>query len=174
MNPSNPPSLMNGQTLAFLLLRGWLGIRALIAGLDKYSEAVKAQRPLIDPVTGMQDPSGAMVEYTQKIYGLSHYHGVPQALKDKFALEPLLPSVLLNPFYAALGPLLIILGITLLLGIGTRISLFLQGILYIALTIGLMLINQNDGVAWLGIHTALIAMALVLADNNRLALLRKW
>jgi len=110
----------------------------------------------------------------QKVYGVAKYHPVPQALQDKFALEPLLPAVLLKPFYAILGPAFIILGITLLLGIATRISLFLQGILYIALTIGLMLINQPDGVSWLGIHIALVAMALVLADHNRFALLRKW
>jgi len=165
---------MNGQTLAFLVLRGWLGIRALVAGVDKYSESVKVQKPLMDPVTGMQDPSGALVDVVQKVYGLGRYHAVPQILQDKFALEPLLPSVLLKPFYAVLGPALIILGVTLLLGIFTRISLFLQGILYIVLTIGLMLINQNDGATFLGIHIVLVAMALVLVDNNRFALLKKW
>ena len=165
---------MNGQTLAFLVLRGWLGIRALIAGIDKYSESVKVQKPLMDPVTGMQDPSGAMVDVIQKVYGLHRYHAVPQVLQDKFALEPLLPGFLLKPFYAILGPSLIILGITLLLGLFTRISLFLQGILYIVLTIGLMLINQNDGATFLGIHIVLVAMALALADNNRFALLKKW
>jgi thiosulfate dehydrogenase [quinone] large subunit len=105
---------------------------------------------------------------------LSRYHAVPQVLQDKFALEPLLPSFLLKPFYALLGPSLIILGITLLLGLCTRISLVLQGVLYIALTIGLMLINQNDGATFLGIHIVLVAMALVLVDNNRFSLLRKW
>jgi len=165
---------MNGQTLAFLVLRGWLGIRALVAGVDKYSESVKVQKPLMDPLTGMQDPSGALVDVVQKVYGLGRYHAVPQILQDKFALEPLLPSVLLKPFYAVLGPALIILGVTLLLGIFTRISLFLQGILYIVLTIGLMLINQNDGATFLGIHIVLVAMALVLVDNNRFALLKKW
>ena len=122
----------------------------------------------------MQDPSGALVDVVQKVYGLGRYHAVPQILQDKFALEPLLPSVLLKPFYAVLGPALIILGVTLLLGIFTRISLFLQGILYIVLTIGLMLINQNDGATFLGIHIVLVAMALVLVDNNRFALLKKW
>jgi len=165
---------MNGQTLAFLVLRGWLGIRALVAGVDKYSESVKVQKPLMDPLTGMQDPSGALVDVVQKVYGLGRYHAVPQILQDKFALEPLLPSVLLKPFYAVLGPALIILGVTLLLGIFTRISLFLQGILYIVLTIGLMLINQNDGATFLGIHIVLVAMALVLVDNTRFALLKKW
>jgi thiosulfate dehydrogenase [quinone] large subunit len=174
MSTTSAPSLLEGRTLAFLLLRGWLGIRALVAGIDKYSESVKVQRPLIDPVTGMQDPGGAMVEVIQKVYGISRYHPMPQALQEKLALEPLLPPVLLKPFYALLGPFLIILGVTLLLGICTRVSLFLQGILYIALTVGLMLLNQNDGVSWLGIHMALIAMALALADHNRLALTRTW
>jgi len=174
MSNTTNSSILSGRTLAFLILRGWLGIRALVTGLDKYSDSIKVQRPLMDPVTGMQDPSGAMVDVTQKVYGLANYHAVPRALQDKFATEPLLPSLLTNSFYAILGPALILLGLTLLLGIGTRISLFLQGILYIFLTVGLMLINQNDGVAWLGIHIGLVAMALVLADNNRLALLKKW
>jgi len=168
------PTLLNGQTLAFLVLRGWLGIRALITGIGKYSESIKVQKPLMDPVTGMQDPSGAMVDVTEKVYGLAKYHAVPQVLQDKFAVEPLLPSILTKPFYAILGPALIILGLTLLLGLGTRISLFLQGLLYIALTIGLMLIDQNEGVAWLGIHIGLVAMALVLVDHNRFTLLKKW
>ena len=94
---------MNGQTLAFLVLRGWLGIRALIAGIDKYSESVKVQKPLMDPVTGMQDPSGAMVDVIQKVYGLHRYHAVPQVLQDKFSLEPLLPGFLLKPFYDFYG-----------------------------------------------------------------------
>jgi len=174
MTTSNPNSLLNGQTLAFLVLRGWLGIRALVAGIDKYSEPVHIQKPLMDPVTGMQDPSGAMVDVIQKVYGLGRYHAVPQVLQDKFALEPLLPGFLLKPFYAILGPSLILLGITLLLGIFTRISLFLQGVLYIVLTIGLMLINQNDGATFLGIHIVLVAMALALSDKNRFALLKQW
>ena len=62
----------------------------------------------------------------------------------------------------------------LLLGLGTRLSLFLQGLLYIALTVGLILIKQDDGVAWLGIHIALITLALMLAKHNKLALLKKW
>jgi thiosulfate dehydrogenase [quinone] large subunit len=36
------------------------------------------------------------------------------------------------------------------------------------------LINQPDGIAYLGIHVALIAFALMLAKYNKLALLKKW
>ena len=161
-------------TLAFLVLRGWLGVRALLTGVEKYTSFKTIQKAVIDPVTGMEDPSGAMIEMKQKAYAISSYAAIPASLRDKFAHEPLLPSVLTTPFYAALGPTLIVLGVMLIIGLGTRVSLFLQGLLYIGLTAGLILIKQDDGVAWLGIHVALIALALVLSKNNRLCVLRKW
>jgi thiosulfate dehydrogenase [quinone] large subunit len=73
-----------------------------------------------------------------------------------------------------LGPALIATGLMLLLGLGTRISLFIQGLLYIALTVGLIIIKQDDGISWLGIHVALVAFALVLVRHNKLAILKKW
>lgn len=171
---SDSTKLLSGETLAFLTLRLWLGVRAFGTGLEKYTETLRIQKPLIDPVTGMEDPSGAMVEVTQKVYGLSHYKALPPALATKFANEPLLPDWALSIFSACLGPALLILGLTTLLGVATRTSLFVQGLLYTGLMFGLMLINQNDGVAWLGIHTLLVAGALVLCTHNRFALWKKW
>jgi thiosulfate dehydrogenase [quinone] large subunit len=162
------------QTLAFLVLRGWLAVRAILTGIEKFGAYTTIQKPLIDPVTGMEDPSGALIEVKQKFYALTNYSAIPQSLKDKFALEPMLPKFAVTPFYAMLGWTLIVLGLMLLLGIGTRLSLFLQGLLYIGLTAGLILIKQDDGVAWLGIHVALIALALMLAKYNRFSLLKKW
>jgi thiosulfate dehydrogenase [quinone] large subunit len=161
-------------TLAFWLLRGWLGLRAILTGLEKYTAIGKVMQPWVDPATGQPDPNGAMVEATQKIYTLTNYAAIPQSLQDKFAAEPLLPAAMLKPFYVALGPALILLGIMLLVGLGTRISLFAQGVLYIALTAGLIMIKADDGVAWLAIHVALIAVALTLAKHNKLCLLNKW
>ncbi len=161
-------------TLAFLVLRLWLGLRALLAGVEKYSAYNTIQKPLIDPVTGLEDPSGAMVDVKVKYYALTNYSGIPAPLKDKFASEPLLPHFALHQFDVLLGPALVITGAMLLLGIGTRLSLFLQGIIYSALMVGLLLIRQDDGISWLGIHVGLVALALVLAKNNRLCLLKKW
>jgi thiosulfate dehydrogenase [quinone] large subunit len=168
------PGCTMDLTLAFLVLRGWLAVRAILAGIEKFSAFKTIQKPFVDPTTGMEDPSGAMVEIKQKFYSLTNYSGVPQSLKDKFATEPMLPHAVTTPFYGVLGYALIALGLMLLLGVGTRISLFLQGILYIVLTAGLVLIKQDDGVAWLGVHVALVALALVLARHNRFTLLRKW
>ncbi|MDR3456840.1 MAG: hypothetical protein P4N60_05300 [Verrucomicrobiae bacterium] len=160
--------------LAFLLLRGWLGLRALLSGLEKYGAYKSIQQPLLDPTTGQPDASGAMIDVKVKFYALANYSGVPAGLKSKFANEALLPNFALNIFDHILGPVFILTGIMLLVGLGTRASLMVQGLLYIALTAGLVLINQPDGIAYLGIHLGLVAMALMLVKYNKLALLKKW
>lgn len=171
---SETSKILSGETLAFLVLRAWLGLRALGSGIEKYTETIRVQKPLIDTATGMEDPSGAMIEIAQKVYGFSHYKALPPALATKFANEPLIPDWALSIFSATLGPVLLILGLTTLLGVATRTSLFVQGLLYTALMFGMMLINQNDGVAWLGIHTLIVAAALCLCAHNRYALWKKW
>jgi len=161
-------------TLAFLVLRGWLALRAILTGIEKFGVYQTIQKPLIDPITGMEDPSGAMIDVKIKTYALTNYSGVPSVFKDKFAHEPLLPHPLFTVFDHLLGPVLMATGIMLLLGLGTRLSLFLQGMIYIMLTAGFILIRQDDGISWLGIHVALVAMALMLAKYNKFALLKKW
>lgn len=166
------PSDSCGTTWAFLSLRLWLGARALLSGIEKFSEKVTAQEPLRDE-NGVADPSGAMVEIQKKVYGFSHYHAIPESLRTKFLSEPLLPPALTAAFLGTLGYALVVLGVMLLLGIGTRVSLVLMAVLYTLLTLGLVLIKQEDGVAWLGIHVGLIAFALTLAKHNRFALTRR-
>lgn len=141
------------ETWAFLVLRLWLALRAIVTGLQKF---------------------WGKDEANQWDFGFKYYKAVPDALKTKFAEDPMFPAALSGPFYALLGYVLIISGLMTLLGIGTRISLVVQGLLYTALTFGLILIKQDAGVAWLAIHVALVAMALVWAKHNRLAVLKKW
>ncbi|MCX7007033.1 MAG: hypothetical protein NTY53_07255 [Kiritimatiellaeota bacterium] len=161
-------------TLAFWLLRAWLGIRAILTGLEKYAAIGKVMKTWVDPKTGAPDPGGLQVEATQKIYALANYSPIPQSLQDKFAAEPLLPAFLLKFFYVILGPTMILLGVMLLLGIGTRISLFVQGLIYIMLTSGLIMIKEDAGVSWLAIHVVMAAVALTLAKHNQLCVLKKW
>jgi thiosulfate dehydrogenase (quinone) large subunit len=161
-------------TFAFLALRLWLGVRALFVGIEKFGAYRSVAQPLIDPATGQPDASGVMVNVNIKSYALANYAGIPAALKDKFAHDPLLPKFALVAFDRMLGPAFILTGIMLLVGLGTRLSLLVQALLFIALTVGLVLIDQNDGVAWLGIHIGLVAGALLLAEYNRFAVLKKW
>ncbi len=161
-------------TFAFLALRLWLGVRALFVGIQKFAAYHSVAMPLIDPSTGQPDASGVMVNVNVKSYALANYAGIPAALRDKFAHEPLFPKFVLVAFDRMLGPAFILTGIMLLIGLGTRLSLLLQALLFIALTVGLVLIDQNDGVAWLGIHIGLVAGAFLLAEHNRFVVLKKW
>ena len=61
--------------LAFLLLRGWLALRAILTGIEKFSAYRIDSKPLIDPVTGMEDPSGAMLDVKVKFYALTNNAG---------------------------------------------------------------------------------------------------
>ena len=161
-------------TFAFLALRLWLGVRALFVGIEKFGVYKSVAMPLIDPTTGQPDASGVMVNMNVKSYALANYAGIPASMASKFAHEPLLPKFALEIFDRMLGPAFILTGIMLLIGLGTRLSLLAQGLLFIALTVGLVLISQDDGVAWLGIHIGLVAAAFLLVQYNRFAVLNRW
>jgi len=161
-------------TLAFIVLRLWLGVRALFVGIQKYAAYKSVATPLIDPSTGQPDASGVMVNVSVKSYALANYAGIPVGLRDKFAHDPMFPKFALTLFDRMLGPAFILTGIMLIVGLGTRVSLLVQGLLFIALTVGLVLIDANDGVAYLGIHIGLVAAAFLLVQHNRFAVLKKW
>lgn len=158
-----------GASFAFLALRLWLGMRSLLTGLEKFAGVETKQRPLLDEF-GDPDISGAMVNVKEKVYGFSHYHGLPQPLRDKFAAEPLMPVWMLDLYSGALGYVLLVLGVLLLVGALPRITLLASGLVYVSLSVGLVLINESGGVAWLGIHVMLVAMALVLVKYNKYAI----
>jgi thiosulfate dehydrogenase [quinone] large subunit len=62
--------------------------------------------------------------------------------------------------------------VTLLLGIKTRLTLLAHGLLYVALSFGLMVVQEGEGVAWLGMHVILAIGGLLLVQYNRFALAR--
>ena len=173
---SSGESCCSPNTLALvygsLLLRLWLGVRAIQTGLEKYAGS-KASEQVV-PVGGVANEEGLTAAGSLKYYTLENYHGVPAALMKKFEAEPLMMKFALPLYDKILGPALIILGLTILLGLAYRSSLFLLGLIYISLTWGLILIKQDDGVSWLGIHMILVVAALALAQHNRLAILKKW
>jgi thiosulfate dehydrogenase [quinone] large subunit len=157
-----------------LLARVWLGVRAVQTGIEKYSGVKLSDQPV--NIDGAPNDYGLVAGTAEKVYGFSHYHGVPEALYKKFEAEPLMMGFGLKIYDFILGPALILLGLGVLCGIAYRTSLFLLGLLYISLTWGLILLGQqgSPGVAWLGVHMILIVMALMLAEHNRFSVLKKW
>jgi thiosulfate dehydrogenase [quinone] large subunit len=73
-------------------------------------------------------------------------------------------------FALVLGYALVVLGVGLLLGLKTRLTLVLTGLIYIGLSFGLMAVQEGEGVAWLGVHVAMFAGALLLVRHNRYVL----
>ena len=165
---------LDSNTLALvfgsLLLRLWLGVRALQTGIEKFA----GTKVVNQAVTAEGADTGLENTKAIKFYALDNYHGVPEALMGKFQEEPLMPGFGLPVYDKLLGVALLGLGLTILLGLAYRSSLFLLGLLYISLTWGLILIKEDGGVAWLGTHMIMIVGALALAQYNRLAILKKW
>ncbi|MGB0745159.1 MAG: hypothetical protein ACPGSB_11605, partial [Opitutales bacterium] len=161
-----------GLTLGMLVLRIWLAIRAIQTGVEKFAGMGTTSKAVA--IDGAPNDYGLTEAASVKTYAFSNYQGVPGPLYDKFAGEPLIPNWGLDMYNYILGPALLILGFTLLLGIATRYTLFAMGLLYTSLTFGLILIKQDAGIAWLGTHIIMIVAALVLAKHNRFAVLKKW
>lgn len=141
---SSPTSTRGEYACAFLLLRLFLGLRTLIAGLEKF-EANK---------------SFSFSNYTENMTrmatGISNYSLIPLWAAKTFALS--------------LGFLLVGLGAAILLGIKTRAALFFGGLVYVGLGFGLMAVQEGEGVAWIGMQVLMFAVALVYVRYNRFAL----
>jgi thiosulfate dehydrogenase [quinone] large subunit len=160
-----------GPALGVLAIRIWLGLRSILTGVEKFAGTTTKDSAVV--IDGAPNTYGLTDAAAVKTYSLSNYHGIPQALRTQFEAEPLLPAFSLDIYDKVLGPALLLLGITVLLGIAPRISLFLMALLYTSLTLGLILIRQDPGVAWLAAHMILIALALFYAEKDRWALFLK-
>ncbi|MDQ8201320.1 hypothetical protein QEH56_24385, partial [Pelagicoccus enzymogenes] len=72
-------------------------------------------------------------------------------------------------YSGVLGWILLALGVLLLAGALPRLALLASGLVYVSLSVGLVLLNESGGVAWLGTHVLLVALALALVKYNRWA-----
>tara|TARA_B100000519_G_C14243782_1_gene438686 strand:+ start:1363 stop:1911 length:549 start_codon:yes stop_codon:yes gene_type:complete len=151
---------------AYLILRVWLGLRALVTGIEKFSATVSKEVPMGTEDGGVAIP-GLVTEVKVKEYGFSHYQGVPEPLYESLADEPLMPGFALSIYSGLLGYTLVAVGIMILAGIYSRIALFVSGLIWASLSVGLILLKQDAGIAWLGMHVALTVGALLLVKHNR-------
>ncbi|MDR2430036.1 MAG: hypothetical protein LBD14_03935 [Puniceicoccales bacterium] len=198
--PSCGCPVANERTLAFWILRVWLGARALLTGLSKFSieETVVAKAGAAAAAApagedyGIKDAVTAVAtvatEGQETVSKLVH-HGLPTGgawTYESFSNLTEWPRLgwLIMPKWAlwfldnTLGYILIALGATLLLGIGTRISLLAQGLLYTALTAGFIIITKEPGssagITMLGVHIVLVVAALLLVKHNRFVVCKKF
>lgn len=163
-------------TWGFLMLRLWIGFRMLFAGAEKFYA-----QPL-DPDTGEK-----MEEYT-----FAWGHAVTTAKDNILSVVRDNAFLPLNPkdffmkfgvkeekvafldkvepdlwFAMALPYLLVVFGAFLVIGLLPRVSLFMAGITFMLLSIGLMSMPDADGVMYLGVHVGLVAVAMCLVRHAR-------
>ncbi|HVU25165.1 MAG TPA: hypothetical protein VHE13_13645 [Opitutus sp.] len=142
--PSPNSDANRGHTLAFLVLRLFLGLRTMLAGIEKFEN--------------------------RGTYSVANYRDNMHHMAEGITGASFLPLWMTTNFALTLGYVLTALGILLLLGIKSRVTLFLTGLVYVGLAFGLMAVQEQQGTAWLGIYIGLIAGALVLVRHDRLAL----
>ena len=141
---SNSSSYRCDQTAAFLVLRVFLGLRTLVAGIEKFE--------------------------ANKSFSFSNYYENMARMATGISNYSLIPVWAAKTFAFSLGYLLIFLGAAILLGIKTRISLFFGGLVYTGLAFGLMAVQEGEGVAWIAVQVLMFAFALSLARFDRIAL----
>ena len=134
-------------TAAFLILRLFLGLRTLLAGLEKFE--------------------------SKGTYSVANYTENMGRMAQGITGASFLPLWATRPFAMSLGYVLTILGIALLLGLRTRTTLILTGLIYVGLSFGLMAVQEGEGVAWLGAQILMIVVALVLVRHDRFAIWRE-
>ncbi len=133
-----------GPVLAFLLLRFFIGLRLFMSGIEKFE--------------------------TDFTYSFESYYENMRRMADGITGASFLPVYLTRPFAYSLGYALILVGTAVLLGIKPRISLFLSGLLFVALSFGLMAVSENQGVVSLGFQVGLTCAALLLVEHSRVVL----
>jgi thiosulfate dehydrogenase (quinone) large subunit len=133
-------------TAAFLLLRLFLGLRTLMAGLEKFE--------------------------ANRSYSTENYAANMERMATGISANSTIPLWAAKAFALPLGYMLVILGVAILLGIKTRAALFITGLIYVGLAFGLMAVQEGEGVAWLAPQILAFAVALVLVRNDRFAVWR--
>ena len=137
----------SNKTAAFLLLRLLLGLLFVYAFIGKLKG----------------DANG---------YTIANLIGFSQGTLENFSQNTFLPRLLLVPYCYALPWLEIGLGLALLLGIKTRLTLIGFGLVLISLWFGMLLLKQQAVVLGNAFYVFLSVVALHLAPYNRFSLTR--
>ena len=132
------------QGAASLILRLWIGLRLFFSGIEKF-----------------RGGSGVDMSWT-----MEHYVKKMGKIAEITAENSILPGWVCNLYAYPLGFLLVGFGVMCLVGIFTRFSLFVAGLLFVSLAFGLMVLPDDQGALDLGIHVAITAFALTLCSKD--------
>jgi thiosulfate dehydrogenase (quinone) large subunit len=131
---------------AHLILRLWVGLRLLWAGIDKMRE---------------KGGSGFGTEFISKSM---------EPIVDTMETSAMLPKFAIGMYATFLPWALLIVGAWAILGIANRLALAAAGMVFVSLSVGLMALPDDDQVVMRGVEVALTALALMTAGANKFSL----
>ncbi len=136
--------------LAFanLLLRLWIGLRMIFAGLDKFR-------------------AGSGEEAT---FNAENYEKKMQAIANLTHENGFLPQNLCDLYAKPLGYLLLVGGVWAVLGLASRLGLLFCGLVFLSLGVGLATLPDDTEVVYIGVHILIVAFALATNPHNKLSL----
>jgi uncharacterized membrane protein YphA (DoxX/SURF4 family) len=141
--PTN--QFLKGEAWACFFLRMWIGMRLMFAGLTKFLNKNDAEKWEFDQ------------EKAATVMG-----SITETMKANTAI----PEVMLNQYATVLPWALLIVGATVMLGLFTRISLFLAGALVLSLSFGLMLLPDDTAAVERGVEIIVVGLALMTVKHN--------
>lgn len=143
---STESNKISNEDWAFLALRLFLAIRWFFAGLDKFGSVGN--------------------------YSFSNYYAKVSGMAGGIAENSIIPLWAAKCFAIPMGYIMLLLSLTILLGVKMRISLIVSLLLYVGLSVGLMAVDEQHGIAWLGIHVILSIMALKMVGHAKWVVLK--
>ena len=143
MSDNNQEKSTFALIFANLLLRLWIALRLIAAGVDKFRAG-----------------AGDLENYKTKMGNIA-----------KLTYEKgFLPKNLCELYAQPIGYILIIVGVWVLLGLFTELGLLAAGLTFLSLAVGLATLPDDTEVVLIGVHILIVAAALVTNKANKISL----
>ncbi|TLD69661.1 DoxX family membrane protein [Phragmitibacter flavus] len=134
---------------AHLILRLWVAMRLIMAGVDKFR-------------------AGNGPDTT---FSFENYDKKSTAIANLMATNSLLPAALCGPYAHSIGYVLLLVGLWTLIGLFTELSLLAAGLVFLSLGFGLAALPDDlELSANIGVAIIITALALYTARGNKFSL----
>ena len=152
--------------LAFanLLLRLWIGMRLLGAGIDKWRAG---------SCFGFKGvgPDGAEIDIASGVTFSAENYDKKLANIAKLTFDKgFLPKPLCDMYAKPLGYILLGVGAWVILGLLSELSLFAAGLVFLSLGVGLATLPDDTEVVFIGIHILIVAAALATSRHKNFSI----
>ena len=164
-NSSHSASHCIGLAFGALLLRVWIGMRLLFAGLEKWKS--KVTEDVTEKITAADGTiTEEIIQKTFWKYDVGNtevYTENMGRITSAMNNDSPLRFWMIEQFGGVLGWMLLIVGAWVLIGLCSRTALIAAGFVFISLTFGLATIGADPEIVERGIEIGLVVAALALA-----------